>query len=159
MNIGKEIRNMSMSSWVMKGRRTNGRRIMSSSSKALTFLLGLFLAASVVQAAELTDIQVESSSDEVRFVLDLDSRADVPNVFTIDDPARIIVELSDTGSSINVSDSPVRSGPVKSYTAMSADERTRVVIDLSRMAPYEDRKSTRLNSSHVAISYAVFCLK
>src|SRR5690625_6074174 len=24
---------------------------------------------------------------------------------------------------------------------------------------YEDRKSTRLNSSHVAISYAVFCLK
>src|SRR5690625_6888247 len=25
--------------------------------------------------------------------------------------------------------------------------------------PEEDRKSTRLNSSHVAISYAVFCLK
>src|SRR5437660_4920936 len=26
-------------------------------------------------------------------------------------------------------------------------------------AQYQDRKSTRLNSSHVAISYAVFCLK
>src|SRR5690625_6837317 len=26
-------------------------------------------------------------------------------------------------------------------------------------APSTDRKSTRLNSSHVAISYAVFCLK
>src|SRR5690606_40451094 len=25
--------------------------------------------------------------------------------------------------------------------------------------PYRDRKSTRLNSSHVKISYAVFCLK
>src|SRR6267378_2158939 len=25
--------------------------------------------------------------------------------------------------------------------------------------PYRDRKSTRLNSSHVEISYAVFCLK
>src|SRR5437660_4613673 len=25
--------------------------------------------------------------------------------------------------------------------------------------PIQDRKSTRLNSSHVAISYAVFCLK
>src|SRR5207249_7028603 len=25
--------------------------------------------------------------------------------------------------------------------------------------PYADRKSTRLNSSHVSISYAVFCLK
>src|SRR5690625_5566900 len=27
------------------------------------------------------------------------------------------------------------------------------------LAKREDRKSTRLNSSHVAISYAVFCLK
>src|SRR6266508_3629330 len=26
-------------------------------------------------------------------------------------------------------------------------------------APWRDRKSTRLNSSHVAISYAVFCSK
>src|SRR5437660_4616514 len=29
----------------------------------------------------------------------------------------------------------------------------------ARPARQEDRKSTRLNSSHVAISYAVFCLK
>src|SRR5437870_6046828 len=29
----------------------------------------------------------------------------------------------------------------------------------SAVAPEADRKSTRLNSSHVAISYAVFCLK
>src|SRR5690554_7090584 len=27
------------------------------------------------------------------------------------------------------------------------------------LSPVEDRKSTRLNSSHVRISYAVFCLK
>src|SRR5689334_24388879 len=35
--------------------------------------------------------------------------------------------------------------------------------DISELAPYErpvkDRKSTRLNSSHSSISYAVFCLK
>src|SRR5437660_1959701 len=29
----------------------------------------------------------------------------------------------------------------------------------SQLRPNLDRKSTRLNSSHVAISYAVFCLK
>src|SRR5256885_11411823 len=28
-----------------------------------------------------------------------------------------------------------------------------------RMTPARDRKSTRLNSSHLVISYAVFCLK
>src|SRR5690625_6522644 len=33
----------------------------------------------------------------------------------------------------------------------------RVVGDV--IGKYQDRKSTRLNSSHVAISYAVFCLK
>src|SRR5256885_7966294 len=30
---------------------------------------------------------------------------------------------------------------------------------LLRRRPVEDRKSTRLNSSHLVISYAVFCLK
>src|SRR5205814_10389474 len=29
----------------------------------------------------------------------------------------------------------------------------------ARLATMEDRKSTRLNSSHLGISYAVFCLK
>src|SRR5438067_5717932 len=32
-------------------------------------------------------------------------------------------------------------------------------FDQSRRLEREDRKSTRLNSSHVSISYAVFCLK
>src|SRR5437773_3306237 len=35
-------------------------------------------------------------------------------------------------------------------------------VDRSRLAPHNyasDRKSTRLNSSHITISYAVFCLK
>src|SRR3712207_7354804 len=33
------------------------------------------------------------------------------------------------------------------------------VNDLSHVINYADRKSTRLNSSHANISYAVFCLK
>src|SRR5439155_21102245 len=37
-------------------------------------------------------------------------------------------------------------------------ERARAPMELPRVAR-ADRKSTRLNSSHVAISYAVFCLK
>src|SRR5690625_2127482 len=32
-------------------------------------------------------------------------------------------------------------------------------LEPATVAPLVDRKSTRLNSSHVAISYAVFCLK
>src|SRR5690606_39596713 len=33
------------------------------------------------------------------------------------------------------------------------------LLSRSRLFRFEDRKSTRLNSSHVKISYAVFCLK
>src|SRR5690625_6499390 len=36
------------------------------------------------------------------------------------------------------------------------NERVKDIIDSQKTG---DRKSTRLNSSHVAISYAVFCLK
>ena len=32
-------------------------------------------------------------------------------------------------------------------------------IDFDEMWKFADRKSTRLNSSHLGISYAVFCLK
>src|SRR5690625_5798819 len=33
------------------------------------------------------------------------------------------------------------------------------IAPIDHFKEYADRKSTRLNSSHVAISYAVFCLK
>src|SRR5439155_8557463 len=34
-----------------------------------------------------------------------------------------------------------------------------IIKNGGRVGKFSDRKSTRLNSSHVAISYAVFCLK
>src|SRR5690625_7029839 len=44
-----------------------------------------------------------------------------------------------------------------SYKAI--DSRKEVAKALKQKWETTDRKSTRLNSSHVAISYAVFCLK
>src|SRR5690348_18068999 len=38
-------------------------------------------------------------------------------------------------------------------------ERGKPSISLHKLVPVLDRKSTRLNSSHPSISYAVFCLK
>src|SRR5437588_1998561 len=48
-----------------------------------------------------------------------------------------------------------RSG--KTAPPASSSSRERIVIECSRVIA--DRKSTRLNSSHTVISYAVFCLK
>lgn len=110
---------------------------MNRSSIALALLIGLFWMVSAAQARELGEIQVESSSDEVRFVLRLDERAERPTVFTTDDPARIVLELANTSSAVDATDVPVRSGAVRSYTAMAAGGRTRLVVDLARSAPYQ----------------------
>src|SRR5205085_3971191 len=42
---------------------------------------------------------------------------------------------------------------------LELDRRVRRIEDVLVHAPPRDRKSTRLNSSHSQISYAVFCLK
>src|SRR5690625_6097130 len=58
---------------------------------------------------------------------------------------------------------------LRGVTSIHGDQSPLIVIDgipggnLDLLQPtdiesFEDRKSTRLNSSHVAISYAVFCL-
>src|SRR5207253_10740977 len=50
--------------------------------------------------------------------------------------------------------------PQREACQMPGEDR---IADLPRVGRFrhmaQDRKSTRLNSSHVAISYAVFCLK
>src|SRR5699024_11234909 len=47
----------------------------------------------------------------------------------------------------------------KSPTVLTSAPVTKYVIVSKTIAIKGDRKSTRLNSSHVSISYAVFCLQ
>src|SRR5690606_41087924 len=49
--------------------------------------------------------------------------------------------------------------PVQQNEINAAADCIRSLLDELAIPPYRDRKSTRLNSSHVKISYAVFCLK
>src|SRR5437667_8548195 len=46
-----------------------------------------------------------------------------------------------------------------SLVAVSTTTGEVIAIGLEAQQMYGDRKSTRLNSSHITISYAVFCLK
>src|SRR2546426_7351776 len=50
-------------------------------------------------------------------------------------------------------------GGMVTVVANGAMEIVSVKIDPEVLKASEDRKSTRLNSSHLVISYAVFCLK
>src|SRR5690625_6505188 len=65
------------------------------------------------------------------------------------------ISLSVFGSAISRCIATEPSGSISSKSSSPFSSGSAVVPFASR----SDRKSTRLNSSHVAISYAVFCLK
>src|SRR5690349_24068305 len=67
----------------------------------------------------------------------------------------LIGEGFEHGSS--VANSGVRTG--NKFEATPAHRHKKVYRALMTVLQNEDRKSTRLNSSHVETSYAVFCLK
>src|SRR5256885_11964664 len=53
----------------------------------------------------------------------------------------------------------LRGDPVSPRRRSLVNQARRTSTAEPRAAPVLDRKSTRLNSSHLVISYAVFCLK
>src|SRR5439155_10410783 len=67
---------------------------------------------------------------------------------------RVLARMVARGRRPILSLSAVHPAPCESVAARCADYSMRYRFRRAR-----DRKSTRLNSSHVAISYAVFCLK
>src|SRR5690625_6541520 len=71
-------------------------------------------------------------------------------------------EVRDLGYKVEVENGKVifegdSSAIARSNLWLRVADRVKLVV--GEFKAYTDRKSTRLNSSHVAISYAVFCLK
>ena len=100
----------------------------------MILLLGLVASA---QAAELTDVRVESESGQVRLILTTDGAFPEPTVFATEDPPRIVIDLPATSTRLSSESVPVGSGPTQSYQALSAGGRTRLVVDMARAVPYE----------------------
>src|SRR5204862_8011833 len=67
-------------------------------------------------------------------------------------------EISERGFRGHLIGPPHRGG-VQGFRAEQAGDASQGLARAERVGGIEDRKSTRLNSSHVEISYAVFCLK
>src|SRR5690625_1464363 len=80
-------------------------------------------------------------------------RVSVPLMHALVDSGADIIELG-----VPFSD-PMADGPVIQRAAERALSKGMTLHKVLDMVRELDRKSTRLNSSHVAISYAVFCLK
>src|SRR5207249_10035962 len=66
---------------------------------------------------------------------------------------------SGRGSTQDALQAEVELGHLEHDRVMLETEKTTIAARINGLLHREDRKSTRLNSSHVSISYAVFCLK
>jgi type IV pilus assembly protein PilQ len=108
----------------------------------------LFLASGFVsvQAADpatgntLTAIDFAGlPGDRAQITLTLDSPASAPLSFTIDNPARIALDLPNTRNGLGKRTHGIGIGMAESVTTVEAQGRTRVIVNLAEMVPYETR--------------------
>jgi len=108
---------------------------------ATALLLGA--AAVPLSAAEtntLKSIEVRPlPGQQLQLTLHLTAPAPQPLSFTIDNPARISIDLPHTALALPSNRLDVNSGGVDEVVAVEAKDRTRLVLDLDRMMPYSMR--------------------
>ncbi len=113
-------------------------------SKALR-AVGIALLASAAIAAQhahaagnaLLDIShVTLAGNKQQLALTLSGPAGDPKAFTIDNPARIALDLPDTENRLEDRNLRVSAGLLQNVTTVEAGGRTRVVINLASMTPY-----------------------
>jgi type IV pilus assembly protein PilQ len=107
------------------------------------FLSGLFFVLAIMP---WTTAFAESSVTAIDHVatadggveISLQTGGDVPkvSVFATENPARIVVDLTDTVSRVDAEPVYVGLGSVQQYTTLDAGGRTRLVVELSQSATY-----------------------
>jgi type IV pilus assembly protein PilQ len=89
---------------------------------------------------KLESIDVQSlSGQQLQLTLRHSAPPSEPVAFTIDNPARISLDLADTALALPSRRIDVRAGGVDSVLAAEAAGRTRLVLNLDRLMPYQTR--------------------
>jgi type IV pilus assembly protein PilQ len=100
------------------------------------------LAANAQEGNRLQDIQVQSlPGQRVELKLIVSGTAPEPLAFTIEDPARIALDLPETTLGMQSRRRDINLGPLDTVLTAEANGRTRVVLNLDTMVPYEMRRS------------------
>lgn len=124
------------------GNQTMKNFVANSWRGLLVGLLGQMLWITSVQAAaSLEDITFTArTGDEVEITLHMSGDTPEPGTFTIDNPARIALDLPGTTNNLRVKNMNVGVGVARNISAVEAGGRTRVVINLARLIPYQTQR-------------------
>ena len=130
MNMSAPVRRENLLQWLCQ-------------ALSLCWLLaaGLLPSAATAQNAlslEAIDVQ-PLPGQQVELRLRLSGPAPEPMAFTIDNPARISLDLPNTTLGLESRRKDANVGPLTSVQAAEANGRTRVVLNLSSMVPYQTR--------------------
>ena len=112
-------------------------------SKLAALLMGDLMAIGIysgsIVAATLDDVSFTSlPGDRVQITMKLSEPvAGDPLSFTIDNPARIAIDLPGTMVNLENRTQTISVGNAESVTAVEAEDRTRVVVNLAQLVPYE----------------------
>jgi type IV pilus assembly protein PilQ len=129
---------------MLKNRQSVARSIVLKLTALAQVALLLFVgtAANAQEGNRLQDIQVQSlPGQRVELKLIMSGTAPEPLAFTIDDPARIALDLPNTTLGLTSRRRDVNLGPLDTILAAEANGRTRVVLNLDSMVAYETRAS------------------
>lgn len=113
---------------------------------ALAFVAQIALAQAEPRLERVELLPQAGNRIDVRLILD--GPAPQPAAFTIDDPARLAVDLPGTKLALDSRRIDVNSGGLDTIVAAEASGRTRVVFNLDQLQPY----STRVEGNVVHVS-------
>ena len=129
---------------MFKNKQTVGHRmVLKLAALSQALLLGFVgMTASAQEGNRLQDIQLQSlPGQKVELRLIMSGSAPEPLAFTIDNPARIALDLPDTALGLTSRRRDVNLGPLATVLTAEANGRTRVVLNLEHMVSYETRRS------------------
>jgi type IV pilus assembly protein PilQ len=116
-------------------------RILSAAAWLVALTAFATLPSRAARAADgpaLQSIDVQPLSNErTQLTLHLSGPAPQPLSFTIDNPARIAIDLPDTALALPSRRIDVQSGGLDSILAAEGKSRSRLVLSLDRMMPYD----------------------
>ncbi len=119
-----------------------GKRSLSSRSRwsRAWLLLSALVLPSLAAANTLQDISYSAlPGDRVQVTLTLAEPAPTPLSFTIDNPARIALDLPDTTNGLASKTRSINVGVARTINTAEARGRTRVVLNLTKLVPYDTR--------------------
>ncbi|WP_025110262.1 type IV pilus secretin PilQ [Pseudomonas sp. H1h] len=106
----------------------------------LGFSLWIALLSPMVQAASLKALDVAAlPGDRVELKLSFDGPPPQPKGYTTESPARIALDLPGVASQLTSKTRDLGSGNARSATVVEANDRTRLIINLTQLSPYTSR--------------------